>query len=118
MKHNKSLSSISHQKSFRNNQSLNNSFINQMEQSFITNNNIDVNQNVYQDKIYKINEVTTSTNNDILYYKKCLKDIEQILDTIYEKGQQSKVDPKQQIPLGQKMKMNLKFNVRYFQQIY
>jgi len=24
-----------------------------------------------------------------------LKDIEQILDTIYEKGQQSKVDPKQ-----------------------
>ncbi|CDW83456.1 UNKNOWN [Stylonychia lemnae] len=100
IKHNKSLSVINKQKSIRNPSSLNSSFMNQMDHSFMM---------ITQDKTQKTADISHQ-DQEILQYKKCLHDIESILDTIYEKGMQARVDQRQAIPLGQKMKMGQRFN--------
>eukprot|EP00347_Sterkiella_histriomuscorum_P021453 403333923 len=88
---------------------LSQSFINPMEQNTRQNSQQSNKNNM---RSSSISSALGSQNNvEYLQYKKCLHEIEEILDNVYEKNLNSQLETKSQLSLSQKMKIGQKFNV-------
>ena len=62
-----------------------------------------------------VNDQSVSYEKGLPQYKRCLQEIEQIMDSLHEKhGSKGCIENKSNLSMGQKMKINSKFNVSFY----